>query len=122
MAEGPASTLVYDHPAIDEPGLSPSGQKSSVSASSHATTTPAGSSCRSTPSPFEQDETQTISALFNLLSAPFENRHKLPRDQLVADTRDLYASWHTLGREEKRSIIEAITEGIVVGNDRMLFR
>lgn len=39
----------------------------------------------------------------------------LSSDQIVADTRDLYARWHTLSREEKRFIIEAITERIEVG-------
>lgn len=41
----------------------------------------------------------------------------LSSDQLVEDTRDLYARWPDLSREDKRNIIEAITESIVIEDD-----
>ena len=41
----------------------------------------------------------------------------LSSDQLLEDTRDLYTRWPDLSREDKRKIIEAITESIVIEND-----
>lgn len=43
--------------------------------------------------------------------------HHLASDQVIADARDLYTRWPSLTAEDKRKIIEAITEEIVVGKD-----
>lgn len=40
----------------------------------------------------------------------------LSQEEIIADARDLYARWSTLPAEEKRQIVEAITEKIVVGD------
>ena len=40
----------------------------------------------------------------------------LSQEEVIADARDLYTRWPTLPGEEKRRIVEAITERIVVGN------
>lgn len=39
--------------------------------------------------------------------------------EIIAEARDLYARWPDLTREEKRQIIEQITEKIVVGKDEI---
>ena len=43
----------------------------------------------------------------------------LSSDQVVGDARDLYSRWGELGGEEKRDIVEAITESIVIGEDEV---
>ncbi len=43
----------------------------------------------------------------------------LSSDQVVADARDLYSRWPQLEQGEKRSIIEAITERIVIGKEEV---
>ncbi|MCP5056013.1 MAG: hypothetical protein GY937_04715 [bacterium] len=40
----------------------------------------------------------------------------LGSDQIVTEARDLYGRWDTLAPGEKREIVEAITEKIVVGD------
>lgn len=42
--------------------------------------------------------------------------HYLSSDQIVSDARDLYTRWLSLAHDEKRHIVEAVTERIVVGN------
>ena len=44
----------------------------------------------------------------------------LSKDQILSDAKDLYSRWPELGRQEKRAIIESITEKIVVGRDEVL--
>lgn len=41
----------------------------------------------------------------------------LSSDQILTETKDLYSRWETLGTEEKRNIIETITEKIIIGKD-----
>jgi site-specific DNA recombinase len=41
----------------------------------------------------------------------------LGRDEILAETRDLYARWPTLTAQEKQAIVEAIVEKIQVGKD-----
>ncbi|MFM7232840.1 MAG: recombinase family protein [bacterium] len=41
----------------------------------------------------------------------------LSKDELLAETRDLYGRWPALTAEEKRAIIEAIVEQVVVGKE-----
>lgn len=41
----------------------------------------------------------------------------LGRDELLAETRDLYERWPTLAAEEKRSIVEAIVQQIQIGKE-----
>ena len=44
----------------------------------------------------------------------------LSKDQILSDAKDLYSRWPELERQEKRAIIESITEKIVVGRDEVL--
>jgi len=41
----------------------------------------------------------------------------LSRDEVLAEARDLYARWSALEEEEKRQIVESITQKIVVGKE-----
>jgi hypothetical protein len=41
----------------------------------------------------------------------------LSSDQIFSEAKDLYSRWPELTREEKRRIIENITEKITIGND-----
>jgi hypothetical protein len=41
----------------------------------------------------------------------------LSSDQLIEDTKDLYTRWPDLSHEDKRKIIEAIVESIVIEDD-----
>lgn len=41
---------------------------------------------------------------------------QLSQAEVIADARDLYSRWPTLPVEEKRRVVEAITERIVIGN------
>ena len=43
----------------------------------------------------------------------------LSSDQVIADARDLYGRWPELPTEEKRQIIEAITENVIVGKEEV---
>lgn len=43
-------------------------------------------------------------------------RH-LASDQIISDSKDLYARWHKLVDQEKRKIIESITEKIIISSD-----
>jgi len=43
----------------------------------------------------------------------------LSSDQIISDAKDLYSRWLELEKEEKRKIIEAITEKIIVGKDEI---
>ena len=45
--------------------------------------------------------------------------HYLSSDQIIADAKDLYSRWSTLSAEDKRNIVEAITESIVVGKEEI---
>ncbi|MGZ8188636.1 MAG: hypothetical protein ACXWTN_07735, partial [Methylosarcina sp.] len=38
-------------------------------------------------------------------------------DQIISDAKDLYSRWPSLSQEEKRKIVEAITESIIVEKD-----
>ena len=41
----------------------------------------------------------------------------LSRDEILSEAKDLYSRWPSLASEEKRSLIENITEKIVIGKD-----
>ncbi len=41
----------------------------------------------------------------------------LGRDEILAETQDLYERWPTLAADEKRAIVEAIVQGIKVGKE-----
>ena len=43
----------------------------------------------------------------------------LSSDQIISDAKDLYTHWPELPREEKRKIVESITERITVGKDEI---
>ena len=43
----------------------------------------------------------------------------LSSDQIITEARDLYTRWPTLPPDEKRNIVEAITETIVIGRDEI---
>jgi hypothetical protein len=43
----------------------------------------------------------------------------LSSDQILQDARDLYARWPDLPYENKRSIVENITEQITIGKDEV---
>ena len=45
--------------------------------------------------------------------------HYLSSDEIVSEAKDLYSRWADLPQEEKRTIVEAITESIVVGSDEI---
>ncbi len=45
--------------------------------------------------------------------------HYLSSDEILSEARDLYGRWGNLAPEEKRTIVEAITESIVVGKDEI---
>src|SRR5262249_29679864 len=49
--------------------------------------------------------------------ADFLRVRLLSKDEILAETRDLYERWPNLAAEEKRSIIEAITQKIQVGKE-----
>ncbi len=38
-------------------------------------------------------------------------------DEIIAEARDLYSNWLTLSFEERRQIVETITESIIIGTD-----
>ena len=46
----------------------------------------------------------------------------LASDQVLHDAKDLYGRWNLLSAEEKRSIIETITEVIKVGKDDIFIK
>jgi site-specific DNA recombinase len=48
--------------------------------------------------------------------------NRLSSDQILSDARDLHSRWPSLGRDEKRGIVEAITETIVVGRESVEIR
>jgi len=43
----------------------------------------------------------------------------LSSDQIVADARDLYGRWTDLSFDEKRTIVENITENLTIGTDEV---
>ena len=43
----------------------------------------------------------------------------LSREEIITEARDLYSRWHDLPPEDKRHIVETITERIVVGKDEV---
>jgi site-specific DNA recombinase len=43
----------------------------------------------------------------------------LSSDQIIADAKDLYSRWEGLDQEEKRNIVETITEEIIIGEDEV---
>ena len=45
--------------------------------------------------------------------------HYLSSDEILSEARDLYGRWGNLSPEEKRTIVEAITESIIVGGDEI---
>lgn len=45
----------------------------------------------------------------------FMKEQQLSSDQVIQDAKDLYGRWSTFNREEKRSIIESITDRITIG-------
>jgi site-specific DNA recombinase len=45
--------------------------------------------------------------------------HYLSSDEILSEARNLYGRWGNLAPEEKRTIVEAITESIVVGDDEI---
>lgn len=45
--------------------------------------------------------------------------HHLSREEVFAEASDLYARWSVLSHEEKRTIVEAVTDKIVVGTDEI---
>jgi len=47
---------------------------------------------------------------------------QLSREEVLAEARDLYARWPSLPKEEKRQIVEAITDKIVVGEGEVEIR
>ncbi len=48
--------------------------------------------------------------------------NRLSSDQILADARDLHGRWPSLGQDEKRGIVEAITDKIIVGRDSVEIR
>lgn len=44
---------------------------------------------------------------------------ELSREDLLTETRDLYESWQTFDHDQKRHIIETITDRIMVGKDEV---
>jgi len=47
---------------------------------------------------------------------------RLSSDQILSEARDLHSRWPSLGLEEKRGIVEAITEKIVIGKENVEIR
>ncbi|WP_300299063.1 recombinase family protein [Ferrovibrio sp.] len=45
--------------------------------------------------------------------------HHISREEVFAEASDLYARWSVLSHEEKRTIVEAVTDKIVVGTDEI---
>jgi site-specific DNA recombinase len=45
--------------------------------------------------------------------------HRLSSAEILAEARDLHCRWPTLSRDEKRAIIEAITDRITIGKDEI---
>ena len=58
-----------------------------------------------------QDEIPRLQAEIDFLKISY-----LSRDQILSDARDLYARWPQLAFEERRRIVETITESITVGD------
>lgn len=58
------------------------------------------------------DELPTLEAERDVMRIGF-----MSEEEVIAEARDLYARWPSLPSEEKRSIIESITEKIVVGQE-----
>ncbi|MDE2133914.1 MAG: recombinase family protein [Alphaproteobacteria bacterium] len=48
--------------------------------------------------------------------------HALSGEQILEEVRDLHTRWSSLSKEDKRSIVEAITETIIVGKDEVDIR
>jgi len=61
-----------------------------------------------------EDQLPTLQAELDVLKI-----HYLSSDEIVTEARDLYGRWSTLSAEDKRTIVEAITESIVVGEDEI---
>jgi site-specific DNA recombinase len=49
----------------------------------------------------------------------FQKIQYLSSDELVAEAKDLYSRWPKLGPLEKRTIVETITERVVIGKDEI---
>lgn len=62
-----------------------------------------------------EDELPALQAQLDVLKI-----HYLSSDEIISEARDLYARWDTLSRDEKRAIVEAITESIVVGKEEIV--
>jgi site-specific DNA recombinase len=48
--------------------------------------------------------------------------NRLSSSQILSEARDLHGRWPSLGQDEKRGIVEAITEKIIVGADNVEIR
>jgi hypothetical protein len=48
--------------------------------------------------------------------------NRLSQDEILTEARDLSDHWETLTKEEKRQLVEQITEGITVGRDEVEIR
>jgi site-specific DNA recombinase len=68
--------------------------------------------------PLYQEKTQREQSMLELQGMIDSlTMQTLSNDQVLHDARNLHAQWHTFTIEEKRSIIEAITESIVIGKE-----
>jgi len=59
-----------------------------------------------------EEEVPSLQAELDLMKV-----HYLSSEEIVTEAKDLYSRWPSLSREEKRHIIEQITERIVIGKD-----